>query len=320
MMDKVRVHEIAKELGINSKEVVDKAAAMGLNVKTASSSVSIEEAEQIMNYIMSGASNEASTPKPSPKTSSSEEVPTVTTVVEESIQAVPAVAEVKEVNAEEAVVEQEVPKRSGLKIVKKKRPQEEEFVAPVRHENVNVSSYGKLSEQAQRELEAKRAKKVQSNNFPVQKKDQGVRLDIFGGGISDVSMDYEQDQVVLMDFNDLGANLPPEEEQKPKEKKPIGRNAGKKQGSNRNKPRQVSREARKRYTKDAKEDEVITHVEIAEDVRVYEFAEKVGQTISAVIKVLFDLGMMVSKNDFLGKDEIEILASEIGRASCRERV
>lgn len=55
MMDKVRVHEIAKELGINSKEVVDKAAAIGLNVKTASSSVSIEEAEHIMNYIMGGA-------------------------------------------------------------------------------------------------------------------------------------------------------------------------------------------------------------------------------------------------------------------------
>lgn len=57
MMDKVRVHEIAKELGINSKEVVDKASAIGLNVKTASSTVSIEEAELIMNYIMSGAAN-----------------------------------------------------------------------------------------------------------------------------------------------------------------------------------------------------------------------------------------------------------------------
>ena len=53
MMDKVRVHEIAKELGINSKEVVDKATAMGLNLKTASSTVSMEEAEKIMNYIMS---------------------------------------------------------------------------------------------------------------------------------------------------------------------------------------------------------------------------------------------------------------------------
>ncbi|MDD2368389.1 MAG: translation initiation factor IF-2 [Sulfuricurvum sp.] len=313
MMDKVRVHEIAKELGINSKEVVDKAAAMGLNVKTASSSVSIEEAEQIMNYIMSGASTENTAPKSSTKSASVDEVPADVTPVEEKVQAAAPAVEIKSEVSAEVVVVEEAPKRSGLKIVKKKRPVEEEIVvAPVRHESTHVSSYGKLSEQAQRELEAKRAKKAQSNSGPVQKKDQGVRLDIFGGGISDISMDYEEDQVVLMDFNDLGAKVEPEEEQKPKEKKPIGRNAGKKQGANRNKPRQVSREARKRYTKDAKEDEVITHVEIAEDVRVYEFAEKVGQSISAVIKVLFDLGMMVTKNDFLGKDEIEILASEFG--------
>jgi translation initiation factor IF-2 len=313
MMDKVRVHEIAKELGINSKEVVDKAAAMGLNVKTASSSVSIEEAEQIMNYIMSGASTETAAPKSSPKTTPSEEVPAVAAPQAESTSATVTPSEAKDESSDESAAEQDVPKRSGLKIVKKKRPQEEEFVAPVRHESASsVSSYGKLSEQAQRELEAKRAKKAQSSNAPVQKKDQGVRLDIFGGGISDISMDYEEDQVVLMDFNDLGAKVEPEEEQKPKEKKPIGRNSGKKQGANRNKPRQVSREARKKYTRDTKEDEVITHVEIAEDVRVYEFAEKVGQSISAVIKVLFDLGMMVTKNDFLGKDEIEILASEFG--------
>ncbi|HZF71348.1 translation initiation factor IF-2 [Sulfuricurvum sp.] len=312
-MDKVRVHEIAKELGINSKEVVDKAAAMGLNVKTASSSVSIEEAEQIMNYIMSGASTETAAPKSSSKAASAEEAPSDVVTVEEKVHVAAPAVEIKSEALEEVSAVEEAPKRSGLKIVKKKRPVEEEVVvAPVRQESTHVSSYGKLSEQAQRELEAKRAKKAQSNSGPVQKKEQGVRLDIFGGGISDISMDYEDDQVVLMDFNDLGSKIEPEEEQKPKEKKPIGRNSGKKQGANRNKPRQVSREARKRYTKDAKEDEVITHVEIAEDVRVYEFAEKIGQSISAVIKVLFDLGMMVTKNDFLGKDEIEILASEFG--------
>ena len=56
--------------------------------------------------------------------------------------------------------------------------------------------------------------------------------------------------------------------------------------------------------------EVITHVEIPEDVRVYEFADAVKRPLSDVIKVLFNLGMMVTKNDFLGKDEIEILAEE----------
>ena len=63
MIDKVRVHEIAKELGIKSKEVVDKATEMGLDVKTASSGVSPDEAEKIMNYIMNPA---AAAPKPKP--------------------------------------------------------------------------------------------------------------------------------------------------------------------------------------------------------------------------------------------------------------
>lgn len=314
MMDKVRVHEIAKELGINSKEVVDKAAAMGLNVKTASSSVSIEEAEQIMNYIMSGASTETAAPKSSPKTAVQEETQAPAAPVETVATTVNTAPEASEEAVQETPsIDEEAPKRSGLKIVKKKRPQEEEMAAPVVQTSSSaVSSYGKLSEQAQRELEAKRAKKAQNNNAPVQKKDQGVKLDIFGGGISDISMDYEDDQIVLMDFNELNTKLEPEEEQKPKEKKPIGRNSGKKQGANKNKPRQVSREARKKYTRDVKEDEVITHVEIPEDIRVYEFADKVRQPLSEVIKILFNLGMMVTKNDFLGKDEIEILASEFG--------
>jgi translation initiation factor IF-2 len=316
MMDKVRVHEIAKELGINSKEVVDKAAAMGLVIKTASSSVSMEEAEKIMKFIMSGAGNETSTPKAAVKEEVAAAPVETKTDVKEPMAVVTAATVMKssDVVVEETEVEllseADAPKRSGLKIVKKVRPVEEVVVAVApKTESVNVSQYGKVSAEVQRELEAKKAKKAH-NNTPIQRKDQGVKLDIFGGDISNVSMDYEENQVVLMDLNDLGQNIPPEEEQKPREKKPLGRNSGKKQGANKGKPRKVSREARKKYSKDAKEDEVITHVEIPEDVRVYEFAEKVGQTISAVIKVLFDLGMMVTKNDFLGKDEIEILASE----------
>ncbi|MGD9969845.1 MAG: translation initiation factor IF-2 [Sulfuricurvum sp.] len=317
-MDKVRVHEIAKELGINSKEVVDKAAAMGLNVKTASSSVSIEEAEQIMNYIMSGATAEAAAPKaapakPAPKT---EEAPVVESSVQHSEPEVKAVAEAQKEEMPAAPIEAEPQKRSGLKIVKKKRPAEEE-AAPAKMQKdernaQSVTQYGKLSAEVQKELEAKKAKKAQSAN-PVQKKDQGIKLDIFGGDISDVSMDYEDEQVVLLDFSDLNSNLEPEEEEKkPKDKKPVGRNGGKKQGQNKNRPRQVAREARKKYTKETKEEEVVTHVEIPEDIRVYEFADKIRQPLAEVIKILFNLGMMVTKNDFLGKDEIEILASEFG--------
>ena len=58
--------------------------------------------------------------------------------------------------------------------------------------------------------------------------------------MADVSMDYEEDEVVLMDLNEIDRTIPEEEPAKPREKKPVGRNAGKKQGGAK-KPRQVAR-------------------------------------------------------------------------------
>jgi len=44
-MDKVRIHEIAKELGMKSKEVVEKAQYLGIEAKSANSSVTLESAK-----------------------------------------------------------------------------------------------------------------------------------------------------------------------------------------------------------------------------------------------------------------------------------
>ncbi len=54
MTEKVRVHEIAKELGIASKDVLDKAKKLGFEVKSAQSVVTIKQAESLANYIMNG--------------------------------------------------------------------------------------------------------------------------------------------------------------------------------------------------------------------------------------------------------------------------
>ena len=341
MSDKVRVHEIAKELGIASKEVVDKAAAMGLSVKTASSSVSMEEAEKIMNYIMSGAPAE---PEPKPKIvkkaapqKEGEEAPTAVEPVSEKAPEKAAEApretpsetkaeaskaeQTAEAKAEEPVKKEKKPllkevapiKRSGLKIVKKKKPQPEqrEEAATSAEDLSKVSSYGRLSEEARRELERKK-KRAAPKAAPTKKQEQGQVLDIFGGGMADVSMDLDGEEVVLMDLSAIDQPQLREEEpvRKPRDKKPVGRNAGKKQGGGQK--RSVSRGKRKKYTKEKASDEVVTYVEIPEDIRVYEFAEKLKRPMSDVIKVLFNLGMMVTKNDFLGKDEIEILAEEFG--------
>lgn len=350
MSDKVRIHEISKELGIPSKDVVDKVVAMGIDAKTASSSVSMEEAEKIMNFIMSGAQVEAK-PKPKLKKKSadapkSEEAVVAETSVDDAIatkeptvsksksesdkSSTPAEVadEAKEKPVQTEVAPKSEPKErseegakaglktsirpslkkkgSGLKIVKKKRPQVEK-VENASSAVENVSTYGKMSEEAKAELAKKRKKSEKAQ--PAGKKEHGKRIDIFGGDMGDVSMDYEDDQVVLLDINDQEKKQNPseEEERKPRPKKPQGRNSNKKAGSGR---RQVSRQKRVKHRKSKDDEEIITHIEIPEECRVYEFAEKLKTPISDVIKVLFNLGLMVTKNDFLGKDEIEILAEE----------
>ena len=70
-----------------------------------------------------------------------------------------------------------------------------------------------------------------------------------------------------------------------------------------------SRRKRKAYKRDEKLEDVKV-ITIPENIRVYEFAEKMNKTPSDIIKVLFNLGMMVNKNDFLEADYIEILADE----------
>ena len=71
-MDKIRISEIAKELSKTSKEVLQKAQELGFESKTASSSVTTEQADILYNYILSGvnpvAQSQAKDSKESKKT------------------------------------------------------------------------------------------------------------------------------------------------------------------------------------------------------------------------------------------------------------
>jgi translation initiation factor IF-2 len=345
MTEKVRVHEIAKELGIASKDVLEKAKKMGLEVKSAQSVVTMEQAEKIANYIINGEPAAAATKAPkvvkkekidtksdTPKEETSSDTKTAEKSVEEDSskseeekksddsQDTKVVTKEETQEASEPQKKEKAKstlkvvqpivrpaiKKSGLKIVKKKRPKEEVYSAPAKSAG-SVSSYGKMSQEALDELSRK--KRSVRKDAPAPKKDQGVKLDIFGGSLAEVTMDMD-DQVVLLDLNSTErAPLVPEAPRKPRTPKPAGRNGNKKQAP---RGRKVSRDKRKKYTKEKHVDEVVTHVEIPEDIRVYEFAEKLKRPMSDIIKVLFDLGMMMTKNDFLGADEIEILSEEFG--------
>jgi len=193
--------------------------------------------------------------------------------------------------------------RGGIKIVRKAKP------APVRAAtriSLGSSNYEPY-------VGKKKPKKG-----PAQAKESGTKIDIFNHDSmsGDIDSGFGDEEVVLLDFSDK--NIYEEmmrQEQKRKEemKKREAQNGGPTKGRQPFRPQQrrsLKRGGkRKKYVKE-ENTAVVTSIEIPENVRVYEFAEKVNRSMSEVIGCLFALGMMVTKNDFLSKDEIEILAEE----------
>jgi len=372
-MDKVRIHEIAAELGIKSKEVVEMAKEMGLDVKAPSSSVTPEDAQNLMSFVMTGTLPASAAPKKSPtapkeeekkekeeakpekaaeekaveapkaeaeekkeeeavteKPEKAEEKPAAKEpVAEEKVEETAgeeAAVEAKEKPAEEKPTEEKpekkeslaqasVKRRRGIFIVKKKRPKVEPVAETPSIKKSEIALENRIIASVDESIAAKKAKKKAKKAAPAPKKEEGVKLNLLEDrDIGGISVDYTTEEVVLPDFSEelrsmeepkSPTTLKPAE---PRPKQPIGRRGPQSRGK-----RSVSRTTpKKRHRRTEKTETTPTVVKIPEDCRVYEFAEKVGKTAGDVIKVLFSLGKMVTKNDFLEKDEIEILAEEFG--------
>jgi translation initiation factor IF-2 len=362
MSDKVRVYEIAEEAGASSQDVIVKAKDLGIELKSPQSAVSFEDAEEIANYIMTGKSAKLAKKAPTkPKKEIKKEVakPVVTEEkVEKKVEAATKSTEVKKVNeikkpaiskpkpVTSSQVEKKeeenkpavnpenknkiVPKRRGLKIVKKNNPK-------LAEKTVNNSSVEQTAKKPMKSLseilggtetkeeiktkdikippasaDAKKAKSKKEKKKPSPRAhDHGTKLDVsYSDDFRSSDDSLLGEEVVLLDM-DLSDNIKILDEPKPQN------NNNKQSRSSRpaafgNAPRGLKRGKRKKRVRREVEEVEITEVTIPEDIRVYEFAEACGKSAAEVITVLFGLGMMVTKNDFLKQDELEILGEEFG--------
>ncbi|CCF80482.1 Translation initiation factor 2 [Helicobacter bizzozeronii CCUG 35545] len=64
----------------------------------------------------------------------------------------------------------------------------------------------------------------------------------------------------------------------------------------------IRRSSRKKrvYRNENTQKSVQSVISVSEEVRVYEFAQSANLNLADVIKTLFNLGLMVTKNDFFG--------------------
>ncbi len=325
-MDKVKIQEVAEEAGMSNTALLSKAKELGFNAKVAASSITYEQAGILVEYAMSGKlpdgfkkpeSGIQKVPKKKPASESNDSTEATkgskdspieekTSSVKEDEQAkADDKADTNEVASKDSVDQEakSAPKRKlgrgGIKIVKRANPTPSQLAAK------KLS----LGGGAPTPPKKKKPKKV------AEAKDSGSRLEIMSDrGLGGSTELYEEQEVVLLDFSDknIYEDMKRQEEKRRAEAK---KRAAQGITPNRNnfRPRgnrNIKRGGKKKkYTK-VESDEKISLISIPEDVRVYEFAEKINQSVGEVVKVLFTLGTMVTKNDFLDKDSIEILAEE----------
>ncbi len=330
-MAKIRIHEIAKELGYDSKEIIEKANELGLGIKTASNAVEAEIAAVIYEYIQTGKIPEAfkkNIPEKKFKKENNikeqeerKQTENILSELKKSQQESVKKGEVlkenenkepKQENLEDkpqSLASATLAKRRGLVIVKKKKDEEmrikkEESKIPSNEEHVSLKTMFFNTH------ENLKKKKKEKKPFVATKKESAEKMDFLEGhDFGDISLD-DENEVVLPDFSIKEQEKPLSTMKKPLNflRQAVGNSVslGIESG--------IGRRSRKKSSKkvEKKESEVVSNVEIPKEIRVYEFADKIGKSTSEVISKLFMLGMMTTKNDFLDEDAIEILASEFG--------
>ncbi|MDQ1339967.1 MAG: translation initiation factor [Campylobacterota bacterium] len=327
-MNKVKISEVAQETAKNPKEVLSACEILNISAKAASSSISLADAEKLMSFLISGAvpaKKEAPVVKKEIKLEKKD-----TTQEKATLKKTPQVQnqdteeESKDVDLAEKKDSEPMDlakKGTGLRIVKKKRTITPETIRSKiaaiedKEEDFPVKIYGKkrvASDVA--DIEDKKKKNKKHHASIMEKKEVAIKIDVLSNrNLSDSFYDDFDDEVMLPD---LTVSLMPEEPRDYFKKDTEALNiVNKKANAKFNTQVSISRNTRKkRRPKIEKEEgnETISSVEITEGTRIYEFAEKIKKPINEVIKALFSLGMMVTKNDFMDKDTIEVLAEEFG--------
>ena len=329
----ISIKEFALELAMsNPKEAIEKAKEIGIAVKNVSSEISDEDAQKLSEYILSGklpenlkkpqASKEktsktqsktSKTPKKSQeekKEDKKEEkapkakTPSTPKVEKEESKAIKeATQELGEKNNLEA-------KRMGITIVKKSKeatpaptPQEEK--KPLSTPNIKDLFSEKIIDDEEEELRVK-PKKKEKPKVQISHKQNEQKMDFdreFG------SYEDESDEIVLFDLNEQ--EVKNEDEENRKKQAIVDRVQMQKKNKWMNEG-SIRRDKKKRKAPvvQVEKKNAQSAICIPEEIRVYEFADIAGRELRDVIGALFKLGVMVTKNDFLDRDAIEILAEE----------
>lgn len=287
--DTIRINELAKELGLTSKEVIEKFAQISITGKTHSSTVTVDQVRRLKEFIASGGVKEPKKPK--------------AFVVKKAKIAEPAQAKEPEVKKEEeapkpAIKKVHIPKvevvrpkpQSRLEIVRRapKKPAVEKVEKP----SSETKKFPPRSERPARGEKISPPKKDGAPRKPFEKP-SGERKPI-------------QRTIISQDiYENKGSGR----------RRSDGKKKGKDFNSKKEEQERISLEkaaAQKHKKRSHKEEEAkqVTQIVVNRAMTIGELSEKIQKTPAEIVKFLMLHGIMATVNQLIDIDVIKKVCAE----------
>jgi len=310
MINKYRVHEVAKDFDIKSNIVVDLLAKYFDGQKKHMTALEEDELDIIFETFTKENEvadlNEYFEYTPAPKKAKVEEKP-----AEESAE-VPAENPAPEKKAEKAPEKKPEKKAEPAKKAEDKKPAEKKEQKPQTQKPAQQGRADKLPPMPKKQP---KPEVKDGGNKPMQSRTKGEMRTI----------DTRADNVDLERYNERYENIAPENKTKQhegavkKQKLKQKSQQYRKQGGMRSSRRETEQERLKRIAAErAKKPQML--LKLPEEITVGELAAMLKMTAAEVIKKLFTLGQMATVNEVLDYETAAIVAEELGAKVEKEVV
>ena len=299
----IRINELAKELGLTSKEVLDKFAKISVTGKTHSSTVTMEQVKKLKDFIASGGVKEHKKPKAFVvKKAKPAEKPVVNEVEIKKEEPKTEPAKKASVPKVEIVKPKQPPSR--LEIVRRapRKPVGENATSTDRPERPSRNGERKFPPRGERTSRGERPEKGE-RNFPPRSKDGAAKkpFEKPSGERKPI-----QRTIISQDIYENKGNG---------RRRTDGKKKGKDFNNKKEEQERISLEkaaAQKHKKRSHKEEEAkqVTQVVVNRAMTISELSEKIQHTPAEIIKFLMLNGIMATVNQLIDVDVIKKICAE----------
>lgn len=299
----IRINELAKELGLTSKEVLDKFAKISVTGKTHSSTVTMEQVKKLKDFIASGGVKEHKKPKAFVvKKAKPAEKPVVNEV--EIKKEEPKTEPAKKTSVPKVEIVKPKQPQSRLEIVRRapRKPVGENAASTDRPERPSRNGERKFPPRGERTSRGERPEKGE-RNFPPRSKDGAAKkpFEKPSGERKPI-----QRTIISQDIYENKGNG---------RRRTDGKKKGKDFNNKKEEQERISLEkaaAQKHKKRSHKEEEAkqVTQVVVNRAMTISELSEKIQHTPAEIIKFLMLNGIMATVNQLIDVDVIKKICAE----------